>query len=85
MRFTEPFDAPEAKRRLDQLAGLDCVLSLEVGLDVLGTEASYHLALVTTHEDLAGLTAYQQHPSHEQFLEWVRPRLSARAVVDAEV
>jgi hypothetical protein len=52
---------------------------------VLRTEASYDLSLLTTHDDLRGLEAYQVHPRHTAFLEWVRPRLAARAVVDAEV
>jgi hypothetical protein len=83
MRFVDETDAPEAKLRLEALAPL--AVSMEVGLDVLRSEASAHLSLITTHDDLAGLKAYAQHPDHEQFLAWVRPRLAARTVVDAEV
>ena len=85
MSFLDPADAPEAKARLEALAGLPPVRALEAGVDVLRTDASADLFLVTSHEDLDGLTAYQQHPDHQDFLAWVRPRLRARTVVDAEV
>lgn len=85
MRFSDPGDAPEAKQRLDALPGVvPELLSLDAGVDVLRTDASYDLSLVTTHEDLAALQAYGAHPAHQEFLQWVRPRLAARAVVDAE-
>ena len=85
MRFSDPADAPLAKERLDQLpAQIPTLLTMDVGLDVIGSEASYHLVLVSTHEDLEGLAGYQSHIAHEEFLAWVRPRLGTRAVVDAE-
>lgn len=83
MRFMDEADGPEAKQRLEALAPL--VGTMDVGLDVLRTEASAHLSLITTHEDLAGLKAYAEHPDHQEFLAWVRPRLAARTVVDAEM
>jgi hypothetical protein len=85
MSFHDPADAPEARDRLAALAGLPAVRGLDVGVDVLRTESSADLFLATTHDDLDGLTAYQQHPDHQEFLAWVRPRLRARSVVDAEV
>ncbi len=86
MKFAERANAAEAKARLEALpADISEILSLEVGIDVLRTEVSYDLALVTTHESIATLKDYQGHPVHEAFGEWVRPRLVARAVVDAEV
>lgn len=86
MRFVDAADAPEAKTRLEALpAVIEQLRSLEVGLDVLRTEVSFDLALVSTHDDLDGLRAYQEHPAHVEFLSWVGPRLAARALVDAEV
>jgi hypothetical protein len=84
MSFHDPADAPEARRLLEPLASLPSVRSLEVGLDVLRTDASADLFLVSTHDDLAGLTVYQQHPDHQEVLAWLRPRLRARSVVDAQ-
>lgn len=86
MRFEDAADAPEAKARLEALPDqISEIASLDVGLDVLRSDVSFDLALVTTHTDLSALSAYQQHPVHQEFLSWVRPRLAARAVVDAEV
>ena len=86
MRFADPSHAPEAKSRLEALpAQIEQIRSLRVGLDVAGTPVSWDLSLVTTHDDLDGLRAYQQHPVHEEFGAWVRPLLADRAVVDSEV
>jgi len=45
---------------------------------------SYDLWLVTTHDSAETLGAYQVHPAHQVFRDWVGPRLAARAVVDSE-
>lgn len=86
MRFTDPADAAEAKARLEALVGqVPELRSLWVGLDALGTDGAFHLALDTTFDDTDGLDAYAAHPAHVDGLAWLRPRLAARAVVDAEV
>lgn len=85
MRFADPADAPEAKSRLEALSGrIPGLLSLDVGLDVLRSEASYDLSLVTTHETLQALDDYQVHPEHQEFKTWVGSRLTGRAAVDSE-
>jgi hypothetical protein len=84
MRFTDPADAPEAGRRLGQLASLvGEIRSMTVGLDVLGTPVSYHLSMITRHDGPDELAAYQRHPEHLALAEWLRPRLADRAVVDS--
>lgn len=86
MTFTEPSDALEAKGRLEALpADITEILTLEVGLDVVHSDVSAHLALITTHDSLEALRAYQVHPVHEAFGHWVRPRLASRQVVDVEL
>jgi hypothetical protein len=86
MKFTDPADAPEAAERLRALGGqIEQIDTLDVGLDVVGSDVSWHLVLTTTHPSLAALTGYQAHPVHQEFGAWVRPRLAERAVVDAEV
>ncbi|MFD3807645.1 Dabb family protein [Streptomyces sp. NPDC058611] len=83
MRFTDPADAPEAAERLRRLAGsVPQITSLDVGLDVTGSEHSYDLALTTRHTDPGELTAYQRHPDHLALAAWLGPRLAHRAVVD---
>jgi hypothetical protein len=85
MKFADPADAPEAKRRLDALSGrVPGLLSIDVGLDVLGAEGSYDLAVVTTHPSAQDLDAYQVHPEHQDFKAWVGSRLTGRAAVDSE-
>lgn len=83
LKFTDAADAPEAKRRLEDLLGkVPTLRSLRVGLDIVRAEGSYDLALVTTHDDLDGLHEYQEHLAHVAFLDWLRPRLAGRAAVD---
>jgi hypothetical protein len=86
LKLTDPAEAPETVERLHALRGACAgLLSMDAGADVLRTEASYDVALVTTHDDLAGLQAYAADPVHQEFLAWLRPRLAARAVVDSEL
>jgi hypothetical protein len=76
----------EAKTRLEALpATIAPIRSLEVGEDLVGSPASAHLCLITTHDDLDGLRAYQDHPDHHTFAQWLRPKLSARSVCDMEI
>lgn len=85
MKFTEPADAIEAKAKLESLVGeIPQIKDLVVGLDLVRSESSYDLCLTTTHADLDELKGYQSHPAHLEVGGWLRPRLSARAVVDAE-
>jgi hypothetical protein len=83
LTFTDESDKVEALARLEALLGqIDALRTLTVGLDVVGDAAAAHLALITTHDDVAGLAAYQSDPVHQEFLAWARPRLAARTVVD---
>ena len=85
MKLTDPADAPETKARLEALLGqVPGLRTLEVGLDVLRTEASYDVWLITTHDSREALAGYQVHPAHEEFRAWVGPRLAARALADSE-
>ena len=43
---------------------VDGLLALEAGADILGSERSYDVALVTSFRDRASFDAYQQHPAH---------------------
>lgn len=83
MKFSDAGDAAEARTRLEKLAGaVPAIRSLRVHLDELHTEVSWHLHLVTTHQDADDLRAYQQHPAHLELGAWLRPLLTSRAVVD---
>jgi hypothetical protein len=83
LRFSDPTDIPEAVERLNAFAGvIPSIRSLSAGADVRGLEVSHDVALITTHDDLDGLVAYQTHPVHQEFSAWLAPRASGRAVVD---
>ena len=85
MKLHDRSDAVEAKERLESLVGrVPELRTMEVDLDVLGTEASYDLCLVTTHDSAEDLDAYANHALHLDFRSWVGPRLAGRVVVDSE-
>jgi hypothetical protein len=83
LRLADPADRAETVRRLQAFVGvIEALRSLSAGPDGRGTENSWDVALVTTHDDLDGLNAYLTHPVHQEFTAWLAPRASARAVVD---
>ncbi|MGV1036804.1 MAG: Dabb family protein [Candidatus Nanopelagicales bacterium] len=48
------------------------------------TGGGTNLVLITEHTNEAGLDAYQDHPVHQAFLDWIGPRISTRAAVDTD-
>jgi hypothetical protein len=83
--FADTADREECRDRLEALVGrIEPLRSLVVGLDVVGDTGAADLVLITTHDDVDGLRAYQQHPDHQEFGAWLRPRITARTVVDFE-
>lgn len=58
---------------------------LEVGVDVLHTERSFDLALVTRFDSVEDMDDYQVHPYHvNEVLKYLRPMLEESKVVDYE-
>jgi hypothetical protein len=67
--FKYKVDTPESTReehrsRLRGLKGIDGVVSLTVGEDVVHSPRSYDAALVVVFRDRAALDAYQKNPQH---------------------
>ncbi|MBJ6359807.1 Dabb family protein [Paenibacillus sp. GCM10012307] len=56
--------------------------SIEVGLDVLHSERSYDIALITKHESMDDLQAYQVHPVHKKVSEHMSQVREAAVSVD---
>lgn len=54
----------EHRSRLRGLHGIDGVVNLTVGADVVGSPRSYDTALVVEFRDRAALDAYQTNPHH---------------------
>lgn len=63
---------PEYKKEIPELANnfysmkgkVEGLIDLEAGVDILGSERSYDLALICTFADRAAFDAYQTHPAH---------------------
>lgn len=79
----DPADAQECADRLQAMTGrIDGLLSVRAGVDFSGT--GYHVALVTELRDRDALAAYAAHPVHLEVIEWIKPRVASRALVDFE-
>ena len=52
------------RSRLRGLKGIDGIVSLTVGEDVVHSPRSYDMALVVVFRDRAALDAYQKNPQH---------------------
>ncbi|MWC28876.1 Dabb family protein [Paenibacillus sp. MMS18-CY102] len=79
--------SPEAVERTAQVlrdmeGKIEQLKFLEVGLDVLHSERSYDIALVTKFESMEDLEAYQVHPVHKKVIEHMAQVREASASVD---
>jgi hypothetical protein len=81
--------SPEAIERTVQVlrnmeGKIDELLHLEVGTDILHSERSYDIALVTKFDSMEGLQAYQVHPVHKLVIEHIMSVREASVSVDFE-
>ena len=58
--------------------------SIEVGADVLHTERSYDIALVTRFDSLDDMNAYQVHPVHQEVIAYMSTVRESSVAVDYE-
>jgi hypothetical protein len=58
------------------------ILSYEFGRDLVRSERSYDLALVSTFRDLDSLRRYQKHPDHQFVLKKVNDLCESVLAVD---
>ncbi|MGD9956141.1 MAG: Dabb family protein [Candidatus Nanopelagicales bacterium] len=81
--LADPADAPEAKARIEALGPqIEAIRTITAGVDMLGDPGAAHVVLISTHDDVEGLRAYQEHPVHQEFGAWIRERTAAKTVVD---
>lgn len=59
--------------------------SLEVGSDIIRSERSYDLALISEVETLEDLQAYQVHPVHQEVIRYINTVKDHSISVDYEV
>ncbi|HEY6874286.1 MAG TPA: Dabb family protein [Geobacteraceae bacterium] len=65
LKDKSPAGISAAREKLLSMDGrIDLLRHLEVGVDVIRSERSYDLALVTRFDSLDDLQAYQVHPYH---------------------
>lgn len=77
---------PEAVDVLRSMQGKIAQLRhIEVGVDLLGSERSYHIALVTRFDNWADFEAYRNHPVHQPVLTHMAQVVEHSAVVDYEI
>lgn len=81
--------SPESVERTAQVlrdmeGKIDELLSIEVGVDVLHSERSYDIALITKFESLEALGAYQVHPVHKKVIEHMNEVRESSIAVDYE-
>jgi hypothetical protein len=57
---------------------------IEVGIDVLHSERSYDIALVTKFDSLEELEAYQKHPVHAEVAKYMTSVRESAVAVDYE-
>jgi hypothetical protein len=79
-----PENIAAAKEKLLGMAGkIPQLRHLEVGTDIVRSERSYDLALVTKFDSLEDLQAYQVHPCHAgEVVPYVRSAASSILAVD---
>ena len=58
------------------------IKSLEIGFDVLGSEASFDFVVNVVIENIESLPAYANHPEHVKAVTVVKEMLSERKVID---
>lgn len=79
-------NAKEAKERAMKLASLvPTVENMEVVCNSPAADGSnYELALICDFKDMDGLDAYQKHPEHVKFGQYITQMRESRACIDYE-
>jgi diamine N-acetyltransferase len=86
-KFKKPAPAvlAEAAAKLRALQGVaPTLITIEVGQDVLHEGRSYDLVIINRFASQADLVAYQEHPEHQQVLDYLRPLVTSSVSVDFE-
>ncbi|MEF2247804.1 MULTISPECIES: Dabb family protein [unclassified Paenibacillus] len=80
-------NSPESVERTAQVlrdmeGKIDQLKYIEVGIDVLHSDRSYDIALITKFDSMEALDAYQVHPVHQAVIEHMKQVREASASVD---
>ena len=81
-------DRRDAQKARDVMVGMKGKIPqlrhLEVGVDVLHSERSYDLALVTKFDSMEDMKAYQAHPVHVEVQKYMTSVRESSVTVDYE-
>jgi len=81
-------DRRNAQKARDVLLGMKGRIPqlrhLEVGIDVLHSDRSYDLALVTKFDSMEDMKTYQSHPVHVEVLKYMTSVRESSVTVDYE-
>ena len=78
-------EIPQLVKNFDGMAGrIEGMLELQAGADILHSERSYDLALITVFQDRAAFDAYQTHPVHLPVKKRMHEVRSASVACDFE-
>ena len=79
-------EIPQLVKNFEGMKGrVEGLLELEAGADILHSERSYDLALITVFEDRAAFDAYQTHPAHLPVKKRMHEVRSASVACDFEI
>ena len=79
-------DKLEMKRQLEALKGVvPSLVDIEVGLNLAAGDAAKDMVLYSEFQTLEDLNAYAGHSEHLKVVEFVKPLVCERAVVDYEL
>ena len=85
-KFKPETTAEQAAHLENGLKGLPALIpeirEFRVGRDVVRSERSYDLGLVSGFDDLAALQRYQVHPDHQQVVALVKALCAGVVAVD---
>lgn len=80
---TSELDIRHAEEALKKLPSLiEEIKEFRVGRDIIRSERSYDLALVSAFEDLPAMQRYQVHPEHQKVVAFVKTLTSSIVAVD---
>lgn len=84
-KFKDPANIAVTRDKLLALQGkIPQLRHLEVGVDVIRSERSYDLALVSKFDNLDDLQAYQVHPDHQEVVKFLGQVKESIVAVDYE-
>ena len=76
----------EALRRLDEMKTIDLIKRFEVVTNYeQAPENNYDLSLIFDFDTMQDLVAYQKHPMHVEFRDFITPVRENRACIDFEI